>query len=64
MYNSQSAILDLKTTTGPNFPLTKILSFTFPPDVVEGSEEAYINIIGKTPFFWKLKLFYLEYVKY
>lgn len=46
MYNSQSAILDLKTTTGPNFPLTKILSFTFPPDVVEGSEEAYINIIG------------------
>ncbi|XP_040205894.1 CD109 antigen-like [Rana temporaria] len=46
MYHSQSAILDLKTTTGPNFPLTKQLSFTFPPDVVEGSEEAYINIIG------------------
>ncbi|XP_072264625.1 CD109 antigen-like [Pyxicephalus adspersus] len=45
-YYSQSAILDLKTNTGPNLPLTKTLSFTFPPDVVEGSEEAYINVIG------------------
>ncbi|XP_068137595.1 CD109 antigen-like [Hyperolius riggenbachi] len=42
---SQSTLFDL-TTLGPNLPLSKTLSFTFPPDVVEGSEEAYINIIG------------------
>ncbi|KAM5165172.1 CD109 antigen-like [Mantella aurantiaca] len=45
-YYSQSVILDLKTTSGPNLPITKTLSFTFPQDVVEGSEEAYINIFG------------------
>ncbi|XP_018414406.1 PREDICTED: CD109 antigen-like [Nanorana parkeri] len=45
-YYSQSTFLDLKTTRGPNLPLSKTLSFTYPPDVVEGSEEAYITIIG------------------
>ncbi|KAM9316600.1 CD109 antigen-like [Gastrophryne carolinensis] len=45
-FHSESILFDLKADAGPNLPHLKSLSFTFPSDVVEGSEEAYINVLG------------------
>ncbi|XP_063775379.1 CD109 antigen-like [Pseudophryne corroboree] len=45
-FYSQSALFDMKNTTGPSHPLSKTLSFIFPDDVVEVSEQAYITVIG------------------
>ncbi|XP_075057007.1 CD109 antigen-like [Mixophyes fleayi] len=45
-YYSQSTLFDFTITTLPSRPLSKTLSFNFPDDVVKGSQQAYVTVIG------------------
>ncbi|XP_075058733.1 CD109 antigen-like isoform X2 [Mixophyes fleayi] len=43
---SQTALFEVLTTGNLNHMISKNFSFTFPSDVVEGSEEAFVTVIG------------------
>lgn len=53
---SQTVLLDL-TGSKPQ-PVSKTLDFTFPPDVVSGSERVQVTAVGKDYFILFLSLLF------
>ncbi|XP_075122981.1 CD109 antigen-like [Leptodactylus fuscus] len=45
-FYSQTAMFDLTGNGNPSETISKNISFTFPKDMVPGSEEAYLTVIG------------------